>query len=313
MATRRAVLKMFAGTAALATAGLDLAVSANPENLLQRRPILAAAKQNKQLFIVRGVTDNSVDIEVYDFLQGEQLGTATKVSQNVPTNGPVSLYADSKENLWLATTGKQVHSHGTYSFELDPESKDYHDQMKNKGLKTQDAPTSGTGEFLETSSAVTLLRLDVKTGNQPTQVITLGGDQVHLEPIGIIQLDGKHQLLATSSGQYGREVNLADEVLMFELPLSSSLSDKQLDGTIVLDKMGHSANRFAIVKSNSSPTRLIVSKDNGDIEVDLGSGNNQSRLSEQPAKTLRHDRIPIANSDSVLTVIYDDLVLIEKA
>jgi hypothetical protein len=328
MTDRRGFIKMLAAGTVVAASGAGVATirraAAGPSPLAS---IQGAARIDDRLYLLRGDPGDPFQVMEHPFIVGEPLGTGFDLGLQVESDGPAVIAPSSSEELWVLTTRRTGRSLGTYSFVLDDETA-VALAAWGDDLPGQEAPIEGTGEIVEQTSTVIANLVSTRHSTVET-VYELGqGETAFLEPVGVFNRGTQPYLAVTSSGRYGNEANLADEVLAFPvLPASRDDGVLATTGEVVLRDLGHGADRIAVAGSSTGSQDLVVSGER-DFEIDLSGQRSERRLSAtttrpdisgagrsttKPRELLRHDRTPISGDDGyALTVVSEDLLIVDS-
>jgi len=220
-------------------------------------------------------------------------GPALRVSEEVIAEaavgaGPAVMAVDaSRKRFLVAHSTKHVLREFTYSFDLDADLAEW---FEEQGVPAQETPTSGTGVYRESviRPAITV----ISPGGAQAAVQPKGSlPEVSIEPVAIrCQADG-YVLIATSSGRYGTETNLADEIVVVSI-----LGDGSVAGLRpVVTRLGHDVIEVRALEA--SPGGFIVSVRGPEVTrffIDSGGQFDEISPSSSLARFGAHDRIPVS-------------------
>jgi hypothetical protein len=221
--------------------------------------------------------------------------------------GPVALAVDADRNQFLvARSIRHVLRELTYSFDLEADLAKW---FADEGFPAQETPTSGTGTYRVSVARPSIAVVGAQRG-QGVLPITGSLPEVSLEPVALSARPGGYELVATSSGRYGTETNLADEVVVITLSNDGSIVELRPVAT----QLGHDVTEvravetgrggFTVSVRTSEKTRFFTDSDGRFAEISPSS--SLSRFGS-------HDRIPVSGfADSWLAEVGPGVFAIES-
>lgn len=222
--------------------------------------------------------------------------------------GPVSLAFDVELNRFLVAHSVR-HSlwESTYSFNLEADLADW---FEKEGVPAREAPTFGTGIHRISVLRPSLTVLDPLDG--ASQTLTLAGalPEVSLEPVALSINDSSYEIVATSSGRYGTETNLADEVIALSVSRAGAIA--RLRPVVI--HLGHDVlDVRAIGTSGDGLTVSVRTPEETRFFIDSGEGFIETPAPPALLRFALHDRVPVSGlPDAWLVEIGPGLLGIES-
>lgn len=230
------------------------------------------------------------------------------VAEAAVTAGPAAMVIERDlDRILVVRTTKQVLREHTYSFELDDDLAAW---FEAEGVPAQDAPTRGTGTYRETVSRPAI---SIVGSTHPPLGLSLTGSllEVSLEPVAVrVTADG-YEVVATSSGRYGTETNLADEVVVIALSKDGSVSDV----LPVATRLGHDiVDVKAVEAAGHGFSVAIRSSEGARFFAFLRGRSSEVAAPAALARLAIHDRIPVAGlPDAWLAEVGPGFFVVENA
>ncbi len=214
-----------------------------------------------------------------------------------------------QQRIAVPTTQKVVARSTTISYELDEETRL---SLAEAGAPMSPAPIGGRAVRDTHKSTIHMNEIDLNSGEIVRNML-LETESTNIEPVGaLLSSNGSLVVVATSSGRYELDTNLADELLAFDVP-SDSLD--VVEGKALYENLGHSVNRVTMQGALGESAILTISTENGVRSSTLTPEVMKvgvDREFDEVSDRIRHDRLGIAGSrDHVLTIIDNELLLYE--
>ncbi|MEZ5406952.1 MAG: hypothetical protein R2761_02940 [Acidimicrobiales bacterium] len=206
------------------------------------------------------------------------------------TDGPIALAANGPRDFVVGHTVQHTIARERYSSEMSDAYRRWLEE--DMGAPAPPAPTGGT--YYEHEVTVTRPSLLTVSGDSVSAAALSGGalPDVCLEPIALRSTADGYLLIATSSGRYGTESNIADQVVMVSLGHDHVVEELH---PIVVD-LGHELHDvravetvgggFVVAVRDGAGTRYFSTEKVG--HVDPFEPDDSLRRFAQ------HDRLPVA-------------------
>ncbi|MCP3882455.1 MAG: hypothetical protein GY701_29280 [Sulfitobacter sp.] len=266
--------------------------------------LIAAAIDGSRVYALVSNESGLGDIVLLDANEGTHSLPGTKVLRDIGIGiGGAALIHDG-DGFRLATTERLVVGTFVVDHELPKEILSTLDE----GVPRADTPTSGEETIEIASLGVRLQSINNDGAVSDEGIISAEGRQ--LEPIGIVGSPEDRYLVANSSGQYGLESNLLDEVGLVKL---------ERDGAIgrfrsVLADLGHSVSRVDVVPAgeDESPWLSVVDSDGGQTVYSADTEGDDSIDVRQLEPLRNHDRRTASGTSSQwLAEVVPGVVVVE--
>ncbi len=313
--TRREALRLI-GVGAVATGAIasgftrmPTALGTEPSDLRSGDRLRAVAWSDGEFY---GLVETGPDVAelVRLVLDGSTLRVETaKIADVAVAAGPVAMAVDPRSGYFtVARSARKVLHEQQYSFELPDDQARW---FETSGIPAQEAPTSGSGSYRVSVAQPRLIIFS--PGLVPVQVPVSGDSlpEASLEPVALRSLENGYLLVLTSSGEYGIESNIANQVLELSIDRAGRIETIRP----IAVGLGHDVLEVRAIEAAASGFVVSVRSEAGtQFFTDSADGYSEGSLSVGQTRFALHDRIPVSGlADGWLVEVSPGVFAVEQA